>query len=402
LQPATEPNSLKVTLCLGSQTFQKSLAAALMQRGMLARVLSFGPDIEILEPDGAGNLKLLRKYTHTRTVNRFLWGGWKRLPGSNHSRTLPVVVVAAYADWLGSKWVPSGDIFHCWAGTCFASLRAAKKRGAITMLESPSMHTRDWQKSVLEECEACGVRSIDCRSILPEPLMRRMEREYHRGDFIVVPSAVARESFERAGLRGKAIVVNAGVDHNFFTPPTMPRPPEIFRVCYSGRVEIAKGVVYLLQAWNQLGLSNAELVIIGDVAPEMAAFVRRYALPNVRFTGFVPVDQLARWYRESNLFAFPSSNEGLARVLFEAMASGLPVIATKSSGAEDCVTPGEDGTIVPIRDVDALAEAILWHFQNREATATMGRAARRKIEQQFTVAHYEQRMIQVYRSVIQR
>jgi glycosyltransferase involved in cell wall biosynthesis len=84
------------------------------------------------------------------------------------------------------------------------------------------------------------------------------------------------------------------------------------------------------------------------------------------------------------------------------MASGLPVIATKSSGAEDCVTPGEDGTIVPIRDVDALAEAILWHFQNREATATMGRAARRKIEQQFTVAHYEQRMIQVYRSVIQR
>jgi glycosyltransferase involved in cell wall biosynthesis len=84
------------------------------------------------------------------------------------------------------------------------------------------------------------------------------------------------------------------------------------------------------------------------------------------------------------------------------MATGLPVIATTSSGAEDCVTPGVDGTIVPPRDPEALAEAIRWHWQNREATLRMGSAARAKIESRFTVAHYEERMVGVYQSLLQK
>jgi glycosyltransferase involved in cell wall biosynthesis len=159
--------------------------------------------------------------------------------------------------------------------------------------------------------------------------------------------------------------------------------------------------VYLLQAWKRLDLKNAELVLIGDVAPEMKSFMHQYATPTVRFEGFLPSARVAQWYRDSDVFAFPSVNEGLARVLLEAMATGLPVIATTSSGAEDCVTPGVDGTIVPPRDPDALAQAILWHSQNRDATARMGNAARAKVEARFTVPHYEDRMIGVYQSLLQ-
>ncbi len=278
-------------------------------------------------------------------------------------------------------------------------MKKAKRLGAITMIENANMHARDWQKAVIEECKAFGVLPRNCRATLPRLLIRRLEREYERCDYIIVPSTIAGQSFAAAGLLQKAIVVNAGVDHQFFTPPAVVEPQAIFRVCYVGRVELAKGVPYLLQAWKQLDLADAELVLAGEIAPEMEAVIQEYALPNVRFTGTLPPSQVAECYRVSHLFAFPSVNEGLARVLFEAMACGLPVVATDRSGAEDLITQGGEGMIVPARDAGALAAAILWHYQNPEATTVMGKAARARVEQQFTLAHYEERMIGVYRLV---
>jgi glycosyltransferase involved in cell wall biosynthesis len=179
----------------------------------------------------------------------------------------------------------------------------------------------------------------------------------------------------------------------------MPRNP--FRVCFVGRVEIAKGLPYLLQAWNQLELPNAELVLVGEVAEEMQPFLKRWALPNVRVTGLLPAAEVAEWYRQSHLLAFPSVNEGLARAVFEAMASGLPVVATDLSGAEDCINPGVEGNVVPARSVEALAAAILWHSKNAEAAAEMGKAARARIEREFTLDHYVNRALAMYRAAAQ-
>jgi len=391
---------LKVTLSLGSQSFQTQVAHKLLRDGTLGRLLSFGIDPQIFDPDGNGNLKLVHHYSHYRLLNRILWAAWRRLPGSKVSRHFPVVISATYADWLLSRKLPAADIFHGWTGLCLAGLRAARRNGAVTMIENPSMHPRDWQKAVLAECETFGVRPRECRAVLSSALIRRMEAEFAAADFIVVPSTVACESFGRAGIGHKALVVHAGIDAEFFKPSEAPAPREMFRVCYTGRVELAKGVAYLLQAWKQLSLPNAELLLIGEVAAEMQSLVRQYAMPNVRFTGFLPADRVADWYRHSHVFAFPSVNEGLARVLLESMASGLPVIATRASGVEDCVTPGEDGTIVPERNPEALAEAILWHFHNRDATRQMGTAARASIEARFTVAHYVKRMIRTYCSLL--
>lgn len=390
---------MKVTLSLGSQIFQRQLALTLARRGMLRRVLSFGRDIEILDPDDDG-LRLVRRYTHYRRANRIIGAAWRRIPGAPFPRHLPAFLAVTYADWLLTRQLPPSDIFHGWSAICLAGLRAAKRSGAVTLIENPTMHTRDWQRIVIEECEAFGIRPSECQALLPPALLERMEEEYEVGDFIVVPSVVARDSFSRAGYAAKALVVNAGVDHQFFKPAADRASRETFRVCYTGRVELAKGVVYLLQAWKQAGLKNAELVLVGQVAAEMKPFIQRYSLPNVKYAGHLPPHRVADCYRDSDLFAFPSVNEGLARVLLEAMAAGLPVLATTSSGAEDCVTPGSDGVIVPPRDPRALAEALVWHYENREATAAMGKAARAKVEGRFTVSHYEDRMIRVYDSLV--
>jgi glycosyltransferase involved in cell wall biosynthesis len=128
----------------------------------------------------------------------------------------------------------------------------------------------------------------------------------------------------------------------------------------------------------------------------MHRFIRQWALPNVRLLGFLPPSELAKWYRKSKVFVFPSVNEGLARVLLEAMSCGLPIVATELSGVEDCITTGVEGHVVPARNTEALAEAMMWHFKNRDASATMGKAARSRIQYQFTLPHYVERVISVY------
>lgn len=395
------PTSLTVTLSLASQPFQMAVAERLQRDGMLRRVLAFKAGVKIFDPDGTGALKLIYRYRRWEILNRLMWAAWRRLPGSDRAWYMPTVVSTGYADRLASRWVPPAAIFHGWTGNCLACIKRAREHGSIIMIEQATRHPSDWQEAVLRECETFGVRPQDCRANLLAPLVRRMEREFELADAILVPSAAARTTFEKAGYAEQTIVVNAGVDHHFFSPPSKPVPRDIFRVCFAGRVELLKGLPYLLQAWKQLGLPTAELILLGEIAPEMHRLLKQWALPNVRVLGQVPQSELAKWYRASHLFVFPSVNEGLARVLFEAMACGLPMIATERSGADDCITQGVEGNVVPARSVAALAEIIHWHYTNSEASAAMGRAARSRVEREFTLPHYVDRVIGVYRAAVE-
>lgn len=394
-------DALTVTLSLASQPFQMAVAERLQRDGMLRRVLAFQAGVKIFDPDGTETLKLLHRYRRWEILNRLMWAAWRRLPGSGRAWYMPAVVSTGYADRLASRWVPPAAIFHGWTGNCLACIKRARENGSIIMIEQATRHPSDWQEAVLQECETFGVRPQDCRANLLAPLVRRMEREFELADAILVPSVAARTTFERAGYAERTIVVNAGVDHHFFAPPSEPVRRDIFRVCFAGRVELLKGLPYLLQAWNQLGLAKAELVMIGEVSPEMHPFIKQWATPNVRVVGSVSPAELAKWYRASHLFALPSVNEGLARVLFEAMASGLPILATDRSGADDCITQGIEGNVVPARSVAALADAILWHYTNPEASAAMGKAARSRIEREFTLPHYVERVIGIYGAAVE-
>jgi glycosyltransferase involved in cell wall biosynthesis len=391
-------NPLSVTLSLVSQPYQRSVADRLQHDGALQRLLIFQGGVEVFDPDGVEGLNLVRRFRHYRLINRLLWAAWRRVPRGVRMGNMPLTASMSYADRLASRWVPPTAIFHGCSGYCLACIGKARQYGSIVMIEQVAMHPSDWQRAVLDECEAFGVRPRECRSILPAPLIQRMEHEFDLADAIVVPSQIARRSFERAGHGQRAVAVHAGADHRFFAPAAEAPSRSIFRVCYAGRVELPKGVPYLLQAWKQLNLPCAELVVLGEVTPEMSGIIRQWALPNVRFLGHQTPLELAKWFRASHLFVFPSVNEGLARVLFEAMSSGLPVIATEQSGAEDCITPGVQGNVIPARNVAALAESILWHFQNPEESAAMGKAARSRIERQFTIPHYVERVIKLYRA----
>ena len=395
-------NPLTVTLSIGSQPFQMRVAERLQHDGMLRRVIAFPRGVEIFAPDEHDGLRLVRRYRRYGWANRVAWAAWRRLPGSSRAWNLPIVFSTAYADRLAARWIGPSTIFHGWTGNCLRCIRRARQFRSQVLIEQATMHPRAWQRTVLGECERFGVQPRDCRAVLPELLVERMEREYELADSIVVPSAIARRSFECAGLGAKTTVVRAGVDHEFFRPAAVKEPRNPFRVCFVGRVEIAKGLPYLLQAWKRLDPPNAELMLIGEVAEEMRPLLKELALANVKLTGLLQASDVAEWYRRSHLFVFPSVNEGLARAIFEAMACGLPVIATELSGAEDCISTGVQGDVVRARDVDALATAMLWHYENAEASAKMGAAGRARVEREFTLPHYVDRVIAMYRTVAER
>jgi glycosyltransferase involved in cell wall biosynthesis len=383
---------------VGSGPYQKTLAMSLLQAGMLKRVMSSGLYLQMQDPTPDGTLRVVERFSLLGHANRVFWGIRRRLPRRLRPQP-PVMLLTRLTDRLWSERMPPCTIYHGWMGLSLACLQKAKAQGTITLLENPARHPRDWHQAGVEECNRFGIAPRKSSATLPAALIRRMEREFELCDRIVVPSTLSHRSFTESGLGHKTVVVNPAVDTELFTPPPVARERPLFRACFVGRVELAKGAGYLLQAWKRLALPNAELVLIGDVKPEMYSLLRTYAGSTVRTLGILDPKILPERYRESDLFVFPSVNEGLAQVLLEAMSSGLPVVASDYSGADDLVTEGKDGFIVPVRDVDRLAEAILWCYQHREETRAMGRAARAKMESQFTLEHYNQRQIALYRSL---
>ena len=112
-------------------------------------------------------------------------------------------------------------------------------------------------------------------------------------------------------------------------------------------------------------------------------------LPNVEFPGFVnPID----YHSKALVFVFPSLSEGFPKVVVEAMASGLPVITTPP--VAERVRDGVDGFVIPIRDVKALKEKILYFYNNPDKAIEMGKNARQRAEE-FTWERYMENLIKI-------
>ena len=395
---AVSPSSISVTLAMAQAPYQKTLASSLMEAHILGRLLRANPDLslEVLAPGADNSLEVTKRFPYFRLGARLLSAIWRRLPQELRPRTaVPALASSWMADWLLRKWVGPSTIFHGPTGICLRSMRAAKQLGAMTLVEHASRHPRHWRQVIEEESHHFGVDHRLVAHGFTDRQIRRMEQMFEECDKIIVPSALARQSFTEMGYVSKTAVVLTGVDHQTFSPIQGKNDP-LFRVCYVGRLELAKGLGYLLQAWKNLRLSGAELVLVGEIKPEMQGLLATYADSTVHLTGELPMSKVAEWYRSSSLLVLPSPNEGLAQVLLEAMASGLCVVATDLSGATECMMSGKEGLIVPARDVSALADAILWCYRHRDEGQAIGKAARERIETQFTLDHYNQRVIALY------
>ena len=180
-------------------------------------------------------------------------------------------------------------------------------------------------------------------------------------------------------------------------------PADRLLVLAVGRLSAEKGLGLLIAA--VIGLirqgHDVGLVIVGD-GPEREALQQQIAASGVadriRLDGFLP--QLERHYQAADLFALSSLREGLPNVLLEAMAYGLPVVATAIAGIPKLIEEGREGLLVPSGQADALSAAIRSLVGDAALRAQLGSAARKKVEANHCFAKRMQRMAGIYREVI--
>ena len=208
-------------------------------------------------------------------------------------------------------------------------------------------------------------------------VVTRQLAEYEGSDLIFVPSELNYRTFIENGVpAAKLRKVPYGVDLRMFTP--QPKRDDVFRVLFIGQIGLRKGVPYLLEALAPLNLPKFELCLAGAIHPEIRSILAPYE-GRFRYLGVISRSKLREVYSQASVFALASVEEGLALVQAEAMACGLPVIGTSNTGAEDLLTDGVEGFIVPIRDPEAIRDKVLVLYNNRELRDEMARAALRRV-----------------------
>jgi glycosyltransferase involved in cell wall biosynthesis len=132
-------------------------------------------------------------------------------------------------------------------------------------------------------------------------------------------------------------------------------------VINTGSLSLRKGTPYLLAAFRELRrkVPNARLLLTSVVQDDIKPVLAQFRDLPIEWSPPLPHAQLAERLRSADVFVLPSLEEGLVRTACEAMACGLPVVLTPHTGANDFVTPGVNGEVVPIRDEKAIVDAIL-------------------------------------------
>jgi len=354
---------------------------AIFEKGYLKKVVAYG------------NRQKEIPSSYFRTV------GWfnPTRPFSNLPSRYYYPLKRKHLDRLAKREIEKGaDLFHGWSSSSLESLRTCRKRGVISFLENPGPHSVYAEKIHDEEYAHLGIRRQNQPEILPAFFGQDVEyhlAEYEEARYIILESDFTRDTFAAQGVpERKLVVIPRGVDTVRFVPPRV-RAPRPFRAVFVGAVCVRKGVRILLEAWASLGLKDAKLLLVGGVRDEIKPLLQKVlpGSPSVELVGFVP--DPVRLYQEASVFVFPSLSEGSAKVCYEAMACGLPVIVTPNAGS--VAVDGEHGFLVPARDTETLAEKIRFLYENPEARETMGENARRHIER-YTWGRHRELLMDIY------
>lgn len=207
-----------------------------------------------------------------------------------------------------------------------------------------------------------------------------------------------------------------GVDSVKFTPPTTPRinfgppgfcPPDGFVIGAVGRMAEVKDYPNLVRAFlHMLELkpelrTRVRLVILGEGMARMTCLTL-LKQADAEHLAWLPGsrDDIADLMRQFDIFCLSSLGEGVSNTILEAMACGLPVIATAVGGNSELVDAGITGTLVPSADPKAMAHALLMYYQDSVLTRTHGTAGRAKIEAHFSMSAMVRGYLGVYDTVL--
>ncbi len=381
---------MKVTVSVYGRFWAFNLAQQLQKSDNLHKLISTYPSFAIKKYGIERNL--IHSIWHLEILSR----SWYRLPNwLRRDKDLQLWFLEQFDDQVTKYIQPDFDIFVGWSGANFRSLQRAKGMGIKTIVERGSSHMRYQTEILKQEYEKWGLKFTATHSGIYE----REILSYDEADKIAIPSFFVKRSFLEQGVpEDKLIHIPYGTSLSEFYPEK--KNDNIFRIIHCGSISIRKGIQYLLQAFYELNLPNAQLWLVGTLAPEIESFLNKYQSKNIILKGKYPQNQLRFLYSQCSVFCLASIEDGFGMVIPQAMACGLPIIHTTNTGGEDIVREGIDGFCISIRDVNALKDKITFLFENQDEREKMGANALKRARQSLSWEQYGKKMINAYHDLV--
>ena len=261
------------------------------------------------------------------------------------------------------------------------------------------------------------VGDLDGSNLLRQRLRRAFKPFVHQ--YVALSKDLERYLLESIRVPAARVVrLHNGVDTDLFHPVNGVReplacpefaPPGTFVIGNVGRMQEVKGQLTLAQAFLLLlrmvpdAKRRLRLVMIGDgpLRREVASVLDQAGAGQLAWLAGAR-DDVARIMRGLDLFVLPSLAEGISNTILEAMASGLPVIATAVGGNAELVNAGRTGTLIPPADPHAMAQAMLHYVSDGAECRRQGQEGRSTAERDFSMAAMVNGYLAVYDRMLQR
>lgn len=268
-----------------------------------------------------------------------------------------VALFPLFDQWVKSNLPERTGILSSY-GYAVESFKKARKTGGVTMLDAGNSHPQNFWNLVEEEHKRWGVDV--------EPYPRKWneggKRSVELTDWVFSPSTYVTRSFIEQGFpEDRILYLPYPINLDHFNPePILPIPESPLKVICTGSVSFRKGFPYLLEAMRILAKNQkVELLLTEGVQPSMQKLLNQYSDIPINWAPRLPHTKLGERLKSAHVFALLSLEDGFALTCAEAMSCGLPVVLTPNTGFADFIKPGINGEIVPIRDPQAAADAIL-------------------------------------------
>jgi glycosyltransferase involved in cell wall biosynthesis len=358
----------------GSETAAVQLAEFLVSRGHQVTVVTKRTRLDVPVEETRNGVSVVRV---PPGGDRTAWGKWLALPAITREllrrrHHYGVVVCVDY------RAVALGALLA----------RRFTRRPVILLAETDGVLSFAAVRRLLERLRLGGVA---------DPVIRLLQGLYKHADGYPCISRSIEAETRSAGVPEERIhYLPNHVDTREFSPATAEQraalrarrsiAPDTRVAVVVGRLSREKGQLEALRAWKIAGLERALLLLVGpdmpgdpwDAGPEAREFVRREGLEGrVVFTGGVVRSDIPDYLRLADLSIQPSHFEAFGTAAIEAMAAGLPVVASDVGGLKDFVEPGVNGMRVPPRDPEALARAIAALMGDDAGRSALSEGARR-------------------------
>lgn len=295
-------------------------------------------------------------------------------------------------DWLMRTMIrecarSSVTAVHAYEDCSLWQFVKAKRLGKACIYDMPIGYYRAW-----ERIQAALVKKyadwLPADGLSPQVRREQKCKEIELADLVLVPSNFVADTVRDFHPDKAVALAPYGVDLVGWPAAPARTPQDAITFLFAGQCSVRKGVPLLLEAWRAADLKHARLRLVGSW--RLAEAKKKELPPRCEWLGPVSSQQLRSLYHGADVFVFPTNFEGRALVISEALASGLPVLTTHASGADDMVD-STCGRILTPGNFDALVEGLRWIDQNRNLLPALSRAARVNAER-CTWEHYRGRV----------